>query len=273
MPAYTMLALDMDGTLLTSEKRITKKTREALRRAEDAGLILVVSTGRAASELEDYRADLFDAVRYGSLLSGGVVRDLARGETLSARMLPAELTRAVVEQGVVEDAMVQMFTTECAIMSKRDVDRMPQIGQGVYQDLALRRGHLVESIPAFAQEHADEICKINLHHVSRESLARTRGVLEKLPLQLAVGESASVEVTPRGVTKALGLELLCRHLGVNVAELVVVGDADNDLEALRTSGLAVAMGNAAPEVLAVADIVVADNDHDGIVELVDRLLA
>lgn len=272
MPAYKMIALDMDGTLLTSDKRISPRTAKALRRAAEAGYIVVLSTGRTASELIDYRAEMDGVVRYGSLLSGGVVRDMERGEAIYRQTIPVELVHRVVEQGLAENAMVQILTSEVAVMTRRDVARMPEIGQGVYQDMALRLGHLVDDISSYADAHADEACKINLHHVSQESLAATLHALEGLPLQLAKGEAVSVEVTPRGVTKALGLKWLCDHLGIGLEETIVVGDGDNDLEVLEVAGLAVAMGNAVPKAMELADAVVADNDHDGIAEVVERWL-
>ena len=272
MPAYKLIALDMDGTLLNSEKRILPRTAKALRRAADAGYIVVLSTGRTASELTDYRAELDGVVRYGSLLSGGVVRDMEKGKAIYKQTIPVDLVHRVVEQGLAENAMVQILTSEVAVMTHRDVARMPEIGQGVYQDMALRLGYLVDDISSYADAHADEACKINLHHVSQESLAATLRALEGLPLQLAKGEAVSVEVTPRGVTKALGLRWLCDHLGIGLEETIVVGDGDNDLEVLEVAGLAVAMGNAVPKAMELADAVVADNDHDGIAEVVERWL-
>ena len=87
---YRMLALDMDGTLLTSDKRISARTEQALRRAASRGVAVVLSTGRAASEVEDYREQLDGVVRYLSLLNGGVVRDFETNETLFAQLLPAK---------------------------------------------------------------------------------------------------------------------------------------------------------------------------------------
>ena len=64
--------------------------------------------------------------------------------------------------------------------------------------------------------------------------------------------------------------MLCDHLGLSLAQTLVVGDGDNDLEAFEVAGFAVAMGNATPEAMDRADAVVADNDHDGIAEAVNR---
>lgn len=272
MPTYKLLALDMDGTLLASDKRILPRTAAALRRAAEAGIIVTLSTGRTTSELSDYHAEMDGVVSYGALLSGGVVRDFAKGEAIYRKTLPVDLVHTVVDQGLAENAMVQILTSEVSVMTHRDVARMPEIGQGIYQDLALRLGYLVDDMAAYADAHAAEACKINLHHTSPESLATTLRALEGLPLQLTKGEAASVEVTPVGVTKALGLEWLCEHLGIGLEETIVVGDGDNDLEVLEVAGLAVAMGNAVPAVRARADVVVADNDHDGIAEVVERWL-
>ncbi|MDO4404509.1 MAG: HAD hydrolase family protein [Atopobiaceae bacterium] len=270
MPTYKLLALDMDGTLLTSDKRISDRTSSALRRAAEAGITIVLSTGRAAVELLDYQPQLEGVVRYGTLLSGAVVWDFTEKRALETQFLDPESVRIVVAQGLAEDAMVQLFDRECAIMTRRDVARMPEIGQGVYQDLALRRGTFVDDIDTYARTHDHGLCKVNLHHVSRASMGATQRALGYLPLQLATGESASVEVTPPGVTKALGLKWLYTFLGINPEEAIVVGDGDNDLEAMGIAGLAVAMDNARPAVKACAHTIVADNDHDGIVDVIER---
>ena len=168
--------------------------------------------------------------------------------------------------------MVQILTSEVAVMTHRDVARMPEIGQGIYQDIALRLGYLVDDISSYVDAHAAEICKFNLHHVSQESLEATLRALEGLPLQLAKGESITVEVTPRGVTKALGLTWLSDHLGIGLEETIVVGDGDNDMGVLRAAGLAVAMGNAIPEIRAAADAVTDDCDHDGVAKAIERFM-
>lgn len=270
MPDYRLIALDMDGTLLTSDKRVSPRTVDALRAAAEAGTVVALSTGRTTSELMDYRSELEGVVGYASLVSGGVVRNMTTGETLHAQSIDFDVARAVVAQGLDENAMVQILTPEYSVMTNADVERMPELGQGIYQQLARQWGYLVDDIAEFLNTHPNDACKVNLHHVDRASCERTHSTLEALPVQLAAGESASIEVTPCGVTKAHGLELLCDHLGLSLAQTLVVGDGDNDLEAFEVAGFAVAMGNATPEAMGRADAVVADNDHDGIAEAVER---
>ena len=96
------------------------------------------------------------------------------------------------------------------------------------------------------------------------------GLLKELPLTFAFAEGASLEITAGGVTKADGLGILCRHLGIPMEETLGIGDADNDRAVLETVGLAVAMGNAEPKILAICDAVTADNDHNGVGAAVRR---
>lgn len=82
----------------------------------------------------------------------------------------------------------------------------------------------------------------------------------------------SLEISPLGVTKGYGLKKLCKHLNIEVEQSIVVGDADNDLDVLKTAGLAVAMGNANANVKKIADVEVMDNDHDGVAEAIYKYL-
>lgn len=272
MGAYKLLALDMDGTLLRSDKTISPSTVEALRRATEAGVICALATGRAISELADYERDLTGIVRCACLLSGGQVADLVTGESYAVRPIGAELVQRIAERGHAVDAMVQLFTDSCAVMARADVERMPELGQGIYQSLAYERGLLVDDIVAWAAEHGSEVLKANMHHVDEASLAGSWEVLRPLPLSLAGGESLTIEMTAEGVTKGTGLADLCAHLDIVPSEVVCVGDSENDLASLSMAGLSVAMGNACPSVLEATDETVADNDHDGIAELVERWL-
>ena len=270
MSSYRLLALDMDGTLLTSDKRISPRTLQAMRVAAERGVHVALSTGRAVTELFEYRAQLRGVVRYGSLLSGGLVYDLDRDERIALRAFEPQLALRVVAQGLAEDAMVHVMTDAHSAATRRDVDRMHLLGQGVYQEMFRQQCTFVDDPAAFVRQQEGHVCKINLYHPSAEARERSRAALAGLPLQPVVGEAASLELTPAGVSKALGLELLCAHLGIGLEQCVAVGDAGNDVDALEAAGLAVAMGNATPEACAVADARVADNDHDGIVEVIER---
>lgn len=269
---YRLLALDMDGTLLTSRKLISAATRDALARCVRAGVTVALCTGRAPSELRDYQDDIAGIVRFGVVLSGGVVYDLAQEKPLSIEALPTDVVLAVLEEGLRAGAMPCLLTPYTTVARPTHIARMSTFHMGVYQPMYERLCTPVDDLASYARTHEGEIVKVNLYHTSTELRNRTRARLAQLPAQLADAETTSLEFSAQGVTKARGLKLLCQHVGCTLEECVAVGDAPNDADVLAVAGLPVAMGNATPDIKACAQVVVADNDHDGIVEVVDRML-
>lgn len=270
MSTYKLLALDMDGTLLTSEKRISRRTLDALHDATDRGVRVALSTGRALVEVGEYRRELRGAVRYASLLSGAQTYDLERDASIDVVPFDTPTALAIAEQGQAEDAMVVVLTSQNSFVRERDICRLGELGLGVYEPLYRQVSTPCDDLLEAIRSHPGSVCKVNLYHHDHASRLRSRDALGGTGAQLSFSEASSLECTPAGVSKASGLKALCDHLGCTLDECVVVGDGLNDLDVLAAAGLAVAMGNAQEQVRACADEQVADNDHDGIAEAVAR---
>lgn len=268
--AYRMLALDMDGTLLTSDKRVSERTRAALEHLAVQGVPIAFSTGRNTLELGAYRDEL-SFIRYASLMSGAAVFDFAEGVAISERPIDTPLAYELVKRVAQEDPMIHVMTLRESVARQADIDRMPRLGMGVYQGMFESICTRIEDPAQWVVAHPHEVMKLNLYHGSKESRERTRERIADLPLTIADSEETALECSALGVSKAEGLRDLCAHLGITMDEVVAVGDAPNDLDALRAVGMPVAMGNATPEVRAIARLTVADNDHDGIVDVVEQL--
>lgn len=269
MTAYKLLALDMDGTLLDSRKQVLPKTAAALERLAAAGVAVAFSTGRGLAELSDYVPNL-PFIKYGSCISGGLVYDFSNQRTVFAHPFETKLALEVMAVSRQEAPMVHILTTTQSVAAAEALPHMADFHMGIYQGMFDRICTPVDDMPAFARANEGAVCKINLYHRSAESRERTRARLEEagLAVQLAYAEETSLEVSPAGVSKAEGLSHLCDYLGITLAEAVAVGDAPNDTQALQVVGLPVAMGNATSDIKALAKMVVADNDHDGIAEVV-----
>jgi Cof subfamily protein (haloacid dehalogenase superfamily) len=262
----------MDGTLLNSSKRISPRTLAALHSIASRGVHVCLSTGRAAVELSEYREAMRGTVTLASLLSGGHLFDLEHQTTIEAHPFETKTALAIAQQGLRENAMVVVLTTSQTAALAKDVERMDQLGLGIYKPLYRQHCTMCDDVLAYIEAHEGEVCKVNLYHPGQEARARSAAQLAGLPVQAAYSEAASLECSPAGVSKASGLKALCDHVGIGLEQAIAVGDGLNDLDVLRVAGLSVAMGNAADEVKALADVVVADNDHDGIVEVVERYL-
>lgn len=271
MPHYKLAAFDMDGTLLNSDKEIRESAISACRRALKAGKIVALDTGRAVSELSPYPFTEM-GIRYGSCTCGTVIYDFQKQKVLAQKTIPADLIPLLMKAACEEDMMVQVMLSGVSYVEPGDVANMAHYQMSAYQALYEETTSYAENILAFALENADQINKINMYHTSDESRARTLSRLSHLPLDFTFAETTSLEMTPKGVSKGSGLADLCTVLGISIGEAIGVGDAFNDVPMLRMAGLGVAMGNSNEAAIEAADVIVGDNDHDGIAEVIDRYL-
>ena len=114
--------------------------------------------------------------------------------------------------------------------------------------------------------------KLNWYHRSEAARLRSLERVKDLPVEAVFAEVTYLELSPEDVSKGSGLVRLCDALGIPVSRSIAVGDSDNDLEMLRTAGLAAAMGNANETVKKTADVITSDNNHDGCAEVILRYL-
>ena len=257
-----LLAMDLDGTLLDSKKRVPPSAVRLIRAAAETGKQVVFATGRGKAEMDQIRARL-PFVRYGILESGAVVYDFFAGRALMKVPLTIEKVEACLEACCLEDAMPQFLTEEESVVSPRQLFRMAEYHHGGSQAMFERVCTRAEDMGAYAAAHPEGIVKVCMYHRSLESRERTRQRLRSLGMELKDSEETSLEATERNVTKGAALTWLCERLGVPTSRCAACGDGANDLELLRTAGLAIAMGNGAAEVRSAADEVVPGNDEEG----------
>ena len=141
----------------------------------------------------------------------------------------------------------------------------------------LHRGDMVvglDNINDYYIGNPYSVHKLNIYHHSKAARDHTRQAVKEAGLELEMkdSEATGLEMNAKGVDKGTGLKQLCHHLGISIEETIVVGDADNDKEALEVAGLSVAMGNAKESIKEISDVIVSDNDHDGCAEVIEKYL-
>ena len=272
MSNYDLIAFDMDGTLLNSQKQITKDTLDMISLAEANGKAVCLSTGRCMPELNEHIPNI-PGLRYIIGDSGTFVRDLKTEKNIFSSPLPVEIAseilRRVRESG--EDLMLHIHS-ERSIVQRSHVLNMADYNMGIYQKMFERVCFMPENIIDFFLSAPFAPNKVNLYCRETKQRERMHRLLSDLTLDFTYVEGLALECTPVETSKGKGLLGLCDHLGIPIERSIAVGDADNDLEILSCAGLAVAMGNANDNVKALADVVVADNDHDGCAEAIRRFL-
>lgn len=272
MSQYQLIAFDMDGTLLNSNKQISPETLNAIKRATDAGKTVILCTGRNLAELNAF-TEIIPGLRYLDCVSGACVYDLKEKKTLYSQALDPGIVKKLMEFGMEEGAMIHVLS-ERSIVQKDQQSHMADFHMGIYQTMFDQITDKLENIYNSFCEEPFPVLKLNLYHRDEASRARTVERIKAAGLEtaLALAESTSLECSDKGIDKGVGLKKLCEHLRLPLEQTIAVGDADNDTMALKTAGLAVAMGNATEPIKALADVIVADCDHNGCAEAIDKYL-
>ena len=270
---YELLALDLDGTLLTSDKKISDRTAEALADLISRGGNVTLSTGRGLYEIAEYR-DTFSSIgiQYGIMNSGALVYDFQKEKVISQKTMDRKDVELLIDQCRKEMAMTHLLTRNASVVSEEQRRDMSIYQMGIYQPMFDMICCNVDSLTGYMDRHPeDDVLKVCMYHRTAESRERTREELKGMDLTFAFAERTSLEASPPGTSKGSGLKDLCAYLDIPIEKTVAVGDADNDIAILNTAGLAVAMGNAPANIKEMCGMVVADNDQDGVAEVISRV--
>lgn len=267
---YKLAAFDMDGTLLDSDKKIRQDSIDALQKASDLGRYLCLSTGRNSSELEEYKR-LVPMIRYYICTSGALIVDVKTNETLFANPFNSETVLKLLELGQKFSAVIQILGSDSGIMCRSENSPVPRNGNKRDPMAGLVMEKCAEVIEKYRSDPFP-VYKINFYCADRPACEEVYSQLQNIDITVCYGSPRSVECSPAGVSKAVGLAELCRLLDIDISETIAVGDGDNDIGILRAAGLGVAMGNADDEVKKAADTVTESNDSNGIQQVIMNYL-
>ena len=267
---YKLLALDMDGTVLNSQKKITPRTVAAIKGLSERGVNVVVSSGRGRAEINDY-PEILAVMNYGILNSGGLLFDFFKDNPIKIHALSEEIILKLIEFGLEERAMIHMLTPRKSIANESDISDMAAFDMAVYHDMFNRICLRCDDFKKYVRENPGEVIKVNLYHRDKDSRDRNLERIKPFNLSISFAEANNLEMSPANITKGSGLRELCDFLKIDIAEAVAVGDAHNDREILQVAGLGVAMGNSSDEIKKLADFVTLDNDNDGVAAAIEKI--
>ncbi|MFO7320922.1 MAG: HAD family hydrolase [Chloroflexota bacterium] len=257
-----LIAVDLDGTLLNSQHQLSERTVNALRKAMEHGVQVVLATGKTRRSAQE-AIERLDLATPGVYLQGLILYN-GDGSVRAQQQLEPELARQLVEFAGREAVALAAYSGLDIYTPKRSAQT---------DKLARYHEPLPQEIPA-AELLALPINKILLI----DEPERVSEVREQLAPQvegratLVQALDDMLEILPFGASKGAGLKRLLDDLGIAPERVLAIGDAENDIEMLQLAGIGVAVGNAMPQTKAAADFVVASNDEDGVAEAVERFV-
>lgn len=264
---YQLLAVDMDGTVLTSEKAISPRTKAAMTDALAAGKEVLFATGRCPSEMEPY-IRMFPDMKYAMCLSGALIFDVRTNRPLTEMTLSPQLTEQLIDLAEKLGVMVNIYAGPDVFVEKRRRGNMEYFNCQCFAALYDTCAVWVDSIREVLELRGEQIYKVNFYCPDEQTYQQAARGLQALPVSFASGIPNNCEISPCGVNKGEGLKKLSEATGIPISRMIAVGDEGNDLEMIRTAGLGVAMGNASDAVIEAADVMTADCDHDGVAEVI-----
>lgn len=263
---YRILVLDLDGTLTNSEKKITPRTKEALKGIQRKGVKIVLASGRPTYGIVSLAEELKLKEYGGYILSynGANIIDCKSGNLLFETCLPEGSISKIME--LTKKYQVDILSYEGDTIITNNKENPYAFIESKVNGLPLKE---VQELETYIDFPITKCIMLG----ENEHLAGVEG-----PVKRELGEKYSVyrsegyflEIMPENVDKAASLERLLAHLKLTRQEMVACGDGFNDLSMLEYAGLGVAMGNAVAKAKEIADYVTGSNDEDGIAQVVDR---
>lgn len=268
-----VIMMDVDGTLTNSQKKISPKTKEALLKAQKAGAILILASGRPTSGLRDFEQELQMDKNHGLLVcyNGSKVVDCETNEVLFNQAMSVSEGKAVLEHMKKFDRVRPMIDKGEYMYVNNVYDNMITLNGKPFNvmEYESRGGKYklceVDDLAEFLDYEINKILTFGdpeyLQDNYKEMMAPFDGKLSCMftgPFYF--------EFTAMGIDKAKALDAVLKPLGYIQDEMIAFGDGQNDASMVNYAGIGVAMANAVDELKAIAQDVTLSNDEDGIAE-------
>lgn len=266
-----LIAVDMDGTVLRTDRTVSERTAAALQKAAERGCVVVPASGRVAGNLPKQVVSI-PGIRYAITSNGASVIDMLKKVPIYSDLMDAETSRRLVERLLSEGYFAEAYCGGTAYSDRNALNNLKRLNPPEEILSFIEKSQIfVDDLPKYLVSH--RLCpeKINLPflpHGKVEGLRSRLGSNKKYTLCSSLSDN--IEINRAGCSKGKALEHLCGLLEIRREEVLAVGDGGNDLTMLRFAGTGVAMRNASPQALAAADCVTATNDEDGVALAVEK---
>lgn len=237
-----LIALDMDGTLLTDGHEVSARTQEAIHKAMEKGIHVVLSTGRSLETCFPY-AESLKLTSYLVTANGGEIYTIEK-ELLDQHLLET-------------DKIVKMWN----------------LGKDIGLDTWMISTDAIYSGSCPEDFYDHKWLKFGCNTPDKDKLDKMIKELSFMEgLELTNSLPTNIEANPAGVNKAAALQFVCDEIGITMDEVMAVGDSLNDIKMIQESGVGVAMGNAQEAIKKVSDFVTDENNNEGVAKAIEHFV-
>ncbi|AKI98140.1 Cof-type HAD-IIB family hydrolase [Kosmotoga pacifica] len=270
-----LIIIDLDGTLLSCDKKISKDNLNSLKRAMNSGVAVTISTGRSFISARDYVDHLGLEVPV-SFQNGALVIKCSNGkkEIIRQVLLASDWAKKIIEKSRERGVTYILFRDffECPDMYMESVPSSPY--ESYYENNRFRIRTVKDPLEYIKR---DGVAEVALEGPEEKILDIIRELNPDSSVSIIKNNNLEnhsfYEFFGPAVGKAMGLKFLMKHFGIGPKEVAYIGDNFNDIDVMKEVGLPIAMANAPDEVKKYAKYVTeSDNDNNGVAEAIIRIL-
>ena len=264
---YKIIFIDIDGTLRNDKREITEKTKEAIYKATQRGIYIVICSGRPRKYVEEVSKEVL-ASSYVIGCNGGEIYDYKANKTIYLNALENEEVITLWNLAKRYDTQLIIISNGKRIVRKQTEDETDillkepienfitdtPITQCVFSSMNLEN---IRNI----KEETNQIKNIKIVNLSKCLV--NNNFPEEKPFFL--------DITYRGTSKGNAIKKLCEYLKIDLKDSVALGDSYNDLSMFEVVGHSVAMGNAPEDIKKIVDEVTDTNNEDGVAKFLEKL--
>lgn len=271
--AIKLIALDLDGTTLDRSSRLSEENRNALQAAADNGVNIVIATGRPLCALPQEILD-FEPVRYVLTSNGARITDLHDGKAFYENCLQPHSVEAAVKLLEPTEYVLETFVDGVAYIEGWYYRQVAETGKSFRDaNYILNTRKPMDDFYDFMLRNSSSIENINVNFTDISEKPAMKIKLEELPdVTITSSLDHNLEIGGATTSKADALRQMCRLLDIDRSEVLAAGDSPNDMAMLKAAGIAVAVGNAKPEVKSIADFIAPPNYEDGVAAAVKKFV-
>jgi Cof subfamily protein (haloacid dehalogenase superfamily) len=272
LPNIQMLGLDLDGTLLDSNKQMTSLTVEKIRQAQNKGVVVVPVTGRPESGIPDDMRHLFSD-GYAITSSGAVTTCWREKRIIAASYISAESVSAIMNVLSMFTGSIEVFTGGFGYVSEYYLEKLIQRYIATPLASYMKKSRRpVADIFAFTTEcvNIEEITVAVPFGIDGKNMMK---LLKQIAsIQFVVSDDSYLEINAQSANKGTALLHLAGLLGYEKSAVMACGDDSGDLSMIRSVGTGIAMGNAKDVIKQAAVYVTRSNDQDGVAYAIDNFI-
>jgi Cof subfamily protein (haloacid dehalogenase superfamily) len=259
----TLIALDLDGTIMSKDGVISRRVQRTFKRAIDQGHLLTIATGRGFAPTARFAMELgvnAPIICY----QGALIQDHRDGNAVHSATIPLEVARDLIAFSRARHLNFQVYSQD----DRAYVDQMDPVAVSI-AELSGIPVTAVEDLTGWLSQPPIKFLFLEQEDAVPE-LVRDMQTQFDGHLQVVRSWDRLIEATGPGASKGDALARLAAHVGASQSGTMAVGDQDNDVSMIAWAGLGVAMGNASPEAKAVADVIAPSLDADGAAWAIER---